>query len=679
MVDNDLKMLETVPEEEITDSIHLDRKFARDLAITGSFRLSSVEVTALGRLLNALPTPALLVDPSHTIFFANEACEMLGLHTGQVKGLQLSVLFPSPEDSARARALVSEVFSSRRPLVGEGLLGTEKNPIWGRMHLRSLKVEGKRSVLMLVEDLTYEKQQLLRTEEHKEELRKARDDLERRVEQRTAELVKANEQLRREIHQRTRIETKLRQSEEMYRAVVEDQTELICRFLRDGRLTFVNEAYCRYFDRTREELVGMNFLALVPPEHRDARVRHLRSLTTEHPVAIHEHGFVNRQGLLRWQQWTDRAIFDASGNVVEFQSVGRDITELKQTYEELARSRERLRYMLSSSPAVIYTCRPEGDFVITFVSDNVRNLVGCEPAELTKASSFWGDRVHPDDAPRVWQSLASLLKEGHRVQEYRFLHADGKYRWMRDETKLVLDSEGNPAELVGSWIDITNLKTAEDQLRATIREKEVLLKEIHHRVKNNLQIMSSLLDLQTEDIKDERYIGIFKDAESRIWSMALIHEELYRSNLAQIAVGEYIQALADDLFNSHGVFAKGVTIQIDVESNDICLGIDTAVPFGLILNELLSNALKHAFPGGRKGTIRVALKRVNRDELELSIGDDGVGFKGDLELKQGSFGLRLVHNLVSQLKGTLWLDETREGTTFRMRFTSPSDGKRGHN
>ncbi|MBE0517381.1 MAG: response regulator [Methanophagales archaeon] len=214
-------------------------------------------------------------------------------------------------------------------------------------------------------------------------------------------------------------------------------------------------------------------------------------------------------------------------------------------------------------------------------------------------------------------------------------------------------------------------KCAEKQIKASLREKEILLREIHHRVKNNLQIISSLLYLQSKHIKDAVALDMFRDSQNRIKSMALIHDKLYQfKDLGKIDIAEYIRALATDLFHSYGVEPDGVKLKIDV--HEVLLGVDTALPWGLIINELVSNSLKHAFPDGKEGTIRIELLRsVNEHTFILIVSDTGIGFPKDFDFRNtGTLGLQLVITLVEQLNGTIELDRSR-GTEFKITFAEP--------
>ncbi|MGD2249369.1 MAG: histidine kinase N-terminal 7TM domain-containing protein [Candidatus Methanofastidiosia archaeon] len=214
--------------------------------------------------------------------------------------------------------------------------------------------------------------------------------------------------------------------------------------------------------------------------------------------------------------------------------------------------------------------------------------------------------------------------------------------------------------------DITERKKAEKQIKASLKEKEVLLREIHHRVKNNLQIISSLLNLQSRYMKDTQYANMLKESQDRIKSMALIHETLYQSkDLANINFEGYIHALVRDLARSYGVLEDEISINIKVD--DVSLAVDTAIPVGLIINELVSNSLKHAFPH-RKGEIIIGLRSVNGD-IELEVSDNGVGMPGNIDFRNTkTLGLHLVTILAEdQLDGDITLDRNN-GTKFYIRF-----------
>ncbi|HET8686152.1 MAG TPA: sensor histidine kinase, partial [Methanosarcina sp.] len=241
--------------------------------------------------------------------------------------------------------------------------------------------------------------------------------------------------------------------------------------------------------------------------------------------------------------------------------------------------------------------------------------------------------------------------------------------------------------LQGAVYDITGQKEAEESLK---KVEEIRKKEIHHRIKNNLQVISSLLELQAERFSEEEVLEAFRESQNRVATMAIIHEELYRSrNNETLDFSEYLQKLTADLLRSYTVRKGDIRMQLDIE--ETFLGMDTAVPLGIIINELVSNSLKHAFPQGRKGEIRIKLCRFEENgenksisnstnnigakssvdkssQYSLVVSDNGLGFPENLDFRNtGSLGLQLVNILVEQLEGTIELQKGTE-TTFKILF-----------
>ena len=217
------------------------------------------------------------------------------------------------------------------------------------------------------------------------------------------------------------------------------------------------------------------------------------------------------------------------------------------------------------------------------------------------------------------------------------------------------------------------LSQANDKLQTSLQEKVVLLKEIHHRVKNNLQVISSLLSLQSRDIADERDLDLFINSQNRVKTMALIHERLYQSDdLAKVDFADYIPALADNLFNTYKTSAQEIDLKVHV--GDLMLDLDQAIPCGLMLNELISNSLKYAFPDERSGEIRVQLGPTQDGHVELVVGDNGIGLPPDLDFRTTkSLGLQLINILARQLRGSVDLRPGQAGTEFCVRFPLRSE------
>jgi PAS domain S-box-containing protein len=279
-------------------------------------------------------------------------------------------------------------------------------------------------------------------------------------------------------------------------------------------------------------------------------------------------------------------------------------------------------------------------------------------------------------------SIGDLLEEGAHCapgspQDGDVAHLDcTTVMRCRDGANIPCEIVISAAQLEGRAVavaiarDMTDRRQEEARLRASLREKEVMLKEIHHRVKNNLQVISSLLSIQSTYLADPRDASNFQESRDRIRTMALVHEKLYQSNdLASVDFGPYVERLATNLFRSYTGSGGRIGLHIDIK--DVSLDADRAVPCGLIVNELVTNALKYAFPDGRSGTVTVAMQQDN-DQIRLIVSDDGVGMRADFDLAETeSLGIQLVNMLTNQLDGTVTMD-VAQGTRFTICFKKPS-------
>ncbi len=269
----------------------------------------------------------------------------------------------------------------------------------------------------------------------------------------------------------------------------------------------------------------------------------------------------------------------------------------------------------------------------------------------------------PESVPNFENVLAKLETDASTVCECLYRTKSGAL--IAVELSLQRFEMSGTQAIITNARDITERKRADDLIRSALSEKEVLLREIHHRVKNNMQVISSLLNLQASQTQDPATKTMLEESRQRVRSIAIIHEKLYNSaNLASIDFGVYLKTVADELLRTFG--RSDVSCVLDLEA--IPFEIDKAIPAGLIVNELLTNALRHAFPGGTKGTVRVRLHALDGDEVELVVGDDGVGFPAGKDVAGATtMGLAIIRTLIEQMQGTLAM-ETSHGTTFTIRF-----------
>jgi PAS domain S-box-containing protein len=325
-----------------------------------------------------------------------------------------------------------------------------------------------------------------------------------------------------------------------------------------------------------------------------------------------------------------------------------DISERKKAEESLRESEKKFRVLSETSPTAVLLYQGEK---IVYANQATERLFGYDADELLRMN-FW-DWVHEDFKVAVRERGLKRLN-GEPVPtryESKFVTKEGEERWLAVSAGLV-EYRGRPAG-IASLLDITESKRSEELLRGTLAEKTILLKEVHHRVKNNLQIISALLDLQSESIHDEQSRICFQYSQDRIRSMALVHEHLYRSrDFASIDFADYIENLAAYLFNSYRSDLGRISLKVNADN--IVLGIDMSIPCGLIINELISNSLKHAFPDDRQGEVTIELSAGTDGWINLSVADTGVGFPSGIDIANvRTLGLRIVGMLVKQVRGRI--------------------------
>ena len=288
----------------------------------------------------------------------------------------------------------------------------------------------------------------------------------------------------------------------------------------------------------------------------------------------------------------------------------------------------------------------------------VDDLVGHNLREFTSPEQFAQVRAQTDRRRRGERSTYDL----------EIIRPDGEHRNLIVTATPQLDATGSFAGALTVWLDITERKRAEEKLKASLLEKEVLLKEIHHRVKNNLQVVYSLLNLQASQTTDAAGLDVLRDSQNRVRSMALVHETLYRSpDLAQVDFAEYASNLAAHLARSYRIDSTAIQFSVQA-APDVRLSIEEAVPCGLIINELVSNALKHAFPKGRAGTVSVRLAHTPDEQIAITVADDGIGLPAGFDpARTESLGMQLIVQLVRQIHGRLTLQRDN-GTQVTVEF-----------
>jgi PAS domain S-box-containing protein len=441
-----------------------------------------------------------------------------------------------------------------------------------------------------------------------------------------------------------------------------------------GGFDYVNDQACRSLGYTREELLRLKFWD-IDDTFREKRWRRL------------------------WEKW-ERASDDSTARALSFHrrkngttfpiealgqhirtpygyslhvSYVRDITERKKAEQVLAESEERLRQV-----AMVYKI---GVFDHDHISDTsywspeLREHFEVPPSAAA-GRALYRSLIHPEDLEKVVTAAEqSFDPTGDRryVIQHRIVTHNGSLKWLEACSKTFFAGEPGaryPRRTIGAIVDITDRVQAEEALRVSVREKETLLREVHHRVKNNLQIISSVLHFQAKKVKNPDDLVVFNEARNRLRAMILVHEKLYKApGLTQIECGAYIQALVQDLWRSSATILSG-RISVHVDADPIALPIESALPCGMIVCELLTNAMKYAFPGERTGEVRVALTTAAQ-RVTLTVSDNGVGLPVDFDATHATtFGWQLISNLAAQLDAALTATGGSAGTQVTLRFRS---------
>jgi PAS domain S-box-containing protein len=470
-----------------------------------------------------------------------------------------------------------------------------------------------------------------------------------------------------DISDRKRSEEALQEATDQLRAVLDAVPGLISWVSSDLRYIGVNEHLAASFKRPPESFVGQEIGFLERGSNFAELVRKFfesSSQQTWQEIDIEINGSV-RNYLIVAQKY-----HQGSAAV----SVGIDITDRKHAEAQktkliasLQESEHKFRSLYeATSDAVMLLDEKE------FFDCNAATLkiFGC-----SKKQEFYGK--HPSEfSPPFQPNGQDSFSLSQQRMNAALLIGSCRFDWVHkrlDGSEFPAEVLLNAMEINGKKVlqavvrDITDRKRDEDQIKASLAEKEVLLKEIHHRVKNNLQVISSLLKLQSRYIQDTRVTEMLKESQNRVRSMALVHEQLYQSkDLSKIDFAEYIQNLAHNLFQAYEVDAKGVNLQTNIAP--CSLNVDTAVPCGLIINELVTNSLKYAFINKEEGKIKIDFSLENNKVCVLVVSDTGIGFPQELDYRNArTLGLRLVVSLVNQLRGKIELLEA-VGTTFKITF-----------
>ena len=432
--------------------------------------------------------------------------------------------------------------------------------------------------------------------------------------------------------------------------------------LATSDLHWTEEMYTILGFNPNEPLNIKDVKKIFPPEELKRFQKAVEKAINDNTTYSMDYKIIRPDGLERYIHDEGQIIRDDAGKAKSMFGTTQDITRRKMVEKSLKDNESKFRNLVETTPDMIWEIDKDGRF--TYISPQSTDILGYTPEELVNKNMF--TLVDPEAIGRIKKTFNTHILNSNKINtlEVPAYRRDGKELTLEIRSVKASDNKDNFEGFQGIAHDITENTKVTDQLKTSIKEKDTLLQEIHHRVKNNMQIISSLLNLQITYLDDEEAVNLLKESQNRVRSMAIIHEKLYQSNdFTKINLTEYINSLVNGLFYSYSM-KKTINSIINVENVE--LNIETAVPVGLILNELVSNSLKHGFKKGN-GEVYIKLKTVD-DKYEMVVGDNGTGFPKDLDFrKTESLGLQLVNNLVNQIDGEIKMT-TDHGTEFKITF-----------
>ena len=410
---------------------------------------------------------------------------------------------------------------------------------------------------------------------------------------------------------------------------------------------------------TGEEVANMHGLSFFSPDDQPALLEALQEVIEEGETEVKAKVISKSGTSFPFLMKASKTMIDGEFYIV---GIGIDVSSLEKVQEQLERSNKKLKEAQDIAKMGYWTHNLKKDS--SNWSDGVYKIYGLDPEVHTLSYQKWLDTIHPEDRDQYIIDADTAFPDGNFYDiEHRIITPDGQVKWVMERVILHRDEDGNAAWLEGITQDITEKKEKEEKVREALEEKETLLMEIHHRVKNNLAIISGLFDLEVFESDDEVLKGKLRDSQGRVNSIALTHEILYQQrNFSNIDFDKNVKQLVERIMS---IYQQEVQVDYDVEP--VSLNINQALPCSLMVNEIVTNALKHAFDDDRNGVIKIALKESD-GEVYLQVSDNGKGMEEDVDLESApSLGLHLIQILKEQLRAELKVSASN-GTSYKIRF-----------
>ncbi|MFA5928506.1 MAG: PAS domain S-box protein [Candidatus Margulisiibacteriota bacterium] len=473
----------------------------------------------------------------------------------------------------------------------------------------------------------------------------------------------------RDITESKKAEAALRESELKYRRLIENSHDVIYTITADGNFTFISPSWTAMLGHQLSQVEGQSFQQFVHPDDLYLCQAWLKKVieTGERQEGF-EYRVKHADGSWRWHTSSAVPLRDSSGAVVGFEGTARDITGRKIAELALQKIELRQKAILENAPVAIIIIQ-DGKFI--YLNAALDRHTGWAHEELQDRGI--AEFVHKEDIAMVLKNYQQRMTGDHQIPPYtmRVRKKDGNYVYA-EVNGAVINIDGKPA-MLGFLADITERKLAEDKVKTLLVEKELILREVHHRIKNNMATMINLLALQIESQKDNNEVRTaLESAQNRLRSMGVLYEKLYRSdNIQEMSAQDYLPVLAGEIVNnlSNGIGVRTDTAQVA----DVILEANTLSTIGIIVNELLTNIMKYAFKDiDHEKMIKVSLQKKAQGSIELIIADNGRGLPPGIDLMHSNgFGMTLINMLAEQLGGTITVNsKTGQGTEWKIEFRS---------
>jgi len=624
-------------------------------------------------LLECLPGYLYVYDDQGNLIRWNKKHEtMTGYTAEELSRKNMSDWFEG-EDAIRVAAAVDTVFRTGYGEVEANLLIQGGRKLLIHSSGVRLTIDGKSYFVGVGIDITERKlaEEIIKTKSEElealnQKLKAANEEMEAAIEEQIAaheEMESSNEELLAANEDLYSKEKDLLESKIYSRNLIESSLDPLVTINEHGKITDVNTASEKVTGVSRDELIGTDFSDYFTDPVK-AQTGYLLvfkdKFVKDYPLSIkHLNGKI-----------TD-VLYNASlynnedGSVAGIFAAARDITERKQAEEKLQESQERFNLAIENTGAGVWDWDMINDKVV--YSTRWKSMLGYADHEVENSFSGWKNLWHPDDSIRIEKALDDYLNGKTNQYEiiHRCRHKDGEWRWIQTRGDIIKDAKGQSVRWVGTNIDITERKLAEDKIKSLLAEKELILKEVHHRIKNNMNSMKGLLLLQATTMDESAATTALEDASKRMQSMETLYDQLYQSaSFTELSIKSYLSPLIDAvIFN----FPEGNLIKVEKHIDDFILDAKRLQPLGIIINELLTNIMKYAFPDKSKSIITVTATLVEA-HIILSVQDNGKGIPTSINFTNSTgFGLMLVNALAGQLDGKIRIERV-VGTRIVLEF-----------